>query len=50
MNYSKLFSDLNDHMGTKISFCQRLSTIPATANDRNDREIAGIESSAITTS
>ena len=38
MNYSKLFSDLNDHMETKISFCQRSSTIPATANDRNDHD------------
>ena len=33
---SKVFSDCNDHMETKFSFCQRSPTIPATANDRND--------------
>ena len=35
---SKVFSDRNDHMETKFSFCQRSPTIPATANDRNDHD------------
>ena len=35
---SKLFSDHNDHMETKFSFCQRSPKIPATANDRNDHD------------
>ena len=35
---SKLFSDRNDHMETKFSFCQRPPTIPATTNDRNDHD------------
>ena len=33
---SKLFSDCNDHMEIKFSFCQRSPTIPVTANDHND--------------
>ena len=35
---SKLFSNCNDHMDTKLSFYQQLPTIPATANDRNDHD------------
>ena len=35
---SKVFSDCNDHMETKFSFCQRSPMIPATANDRNDHD------------
>ena len=30
---SKVFSDRNNHMETKFSFCQRSPMIPATAND-----------------
>ena len=35
---SEVFSDRNDHMETKFSFCQRSPTIPATAKDRNDHD------------
>ena len=31
----KLFSDCNDHMETKFSFCQRSLMIPATAKDHD---------------
>ena len=56
---NKAFSDRNDHMETKFSFCQRSPTIPATANNPSDCQqsqrlptiatitIAGIKSESI---